>query len=379
MSGQDHDSLTITKTEMKLEYPGSKEALPNTICKSNDVSTFNFHALFLEKYVPRTLRDRKKDDFMALEKGGISAAAYEAKFHVLSRYATQLVTTEEERICLFVKGLKSEVTDFVKKVEGVRRDGKAKVLANKAKSTGNFQGSYSRGSKRPTLAARPIQSIMPASTGKSEADSSDAVITNTILVCDRMANVLFDIEVPGREKLEWEGVYKPKPAKIISSIRARKLVGQGCLAYLSHIRDVEVESPSIESIHVVSEFREVFPTDLHGMPPDRDIDFYINLEPGPLPISIPPYCMAPTELRELKAQIQELLDKVTFFGHVVLREGVMVDPQKIDVVTNWVRPSSVTEVKSFVGLASYYRRFVKNFASIATHLTSLAKKEASLE
>ncbi|WMV19547.1 hypothetical protein MTR67_012932 [Solanum verrucosum] len=112
-----------------------------------------------------------------------------------------------------------------------------------------------------------------------------------------------------REKLEWEGVYKPKQAKIISSIRARKLVGQGCLAYLAHIRDVEVESPSIESIPVVSKFREEFPIDLPGMPLDRDIDFCIDLEPGTRPISIHPYHMTPTELRELKAQIQEFLDK----------------------------------------------------------------------
>jgi len=96
-----------------------------------------FHALFLEKYVPRTLRDRKKDEFMALEQGGMSVAAYEAKFHALSRYDTQLMTTEEEKICLFVKGLNSElqvlsvhmtsagkiINDIsypVKKVEGMR-------------------------------------------------------------------------------------------------------------------------------------------------------------------------------------------------------------------------------------------------------------------
>ncbi|WMV49813.1 hypothetical protein MTR67_043198 [Solanum verrucosum] len=103
------------------------------------------------------------------------------------------------------------------------------------------------------------------------------------------------LEISGRKKLEWEEVYKPKQANIISSIRARKLVGQGCLAYLAHIRDVEVESLSIESIHVVSKF--------------RDIDFCIDLEPSTHPISIPPYRMAPVELRELKAQIQELLDK----------------------------------------------------------------------
>ncbi|WMV32682.1 hypothetical protein MTR67_026067 [Solanum verrucosum] len=113
----------------------------------------------------------------------------------------------------------------------------------------------------------------------------------------------------GWKKLEWEGVCKLKKSKIIASIQARKLVGQSCLAYLAHIRDVEVESPSIESIPTVSEFRGVFSNDLSGMPTDRDIDFCIDLEHGTCPISIPPYRMAPTELRELKAQIQELLDK----------------------------------------------------------------------
>ncbi|WMV18340.1 hypothetical protein MTR67_011725 [Solanum verrucosum] len=117
------------------------------------------------------------------------------------------------------------------------------------------------------------------------------------------------LEILGREKLEWEGVYKPKQAKIISSIQARKLIEQACLAYLADIRDAEIEAPSIESILVVSEFREVFPNDLPSMPPDRDIYFCIDLEPSTCPISISPYRMAPAELRKLKAQIQELLDK----------------------------------------------------------------------
>ena len=93
-----------------------------------------FHALFLNKYVHRTLTDRKKDEFMSLEQGGTFMAAYEAKFHALSRCSTQLVTTEEDRMHLFVKRLYSEllvlyvhmttawksfneVTSFVKKVE----------------------------------------------------------------------------------------------------------------------------------------------------------------------------------------------------------------------------------------------------------------------
>ena len=51
----------------------------------------------------------------------------------------------------------------------------------------------------------------------------------------------------------------------------------------------------------------MFPVDLPGMPPDRDIDFCIDLEPGTHPISIPPYRMAPADLRELKAQLQEVV------------------------------------------------------------------------
>ncbi|WMV49778.1 hypothetical protein MTR67_043163 [Solanum verrucosum] len=195
------------------------------------------------------------------------------------------------------------------------------------------------------------------------------------------------LEIPGREKLEWEMVYKPKQAKIISPIWARRLVGQGCLAYLDHLRDVEVKAPSIEYIPVGSEFREVFPTDLPGMPLDRDIYFFIDLEPGTRPISIPPYRMALAELIELKgvlgkqrlyakfSKCEFLLTSVAFLGHVFSKEGVIVDPQKIEAVKNWVWPRSVTKVKSFVGLASYYRRFVKKFTSIATHLTNLTKKE----
>ncbi|WMV40750.1 hypothetical protein MTR67_034135 [Solanum verrucosum] len=72
-----------------------------------------FHALFLEKFVPQTLRDHKKDEFMSLKQGGMTVAAYEAKFHSLSRCATQLVTIEKERIRLFIKGLNPELQTWV--------------------------------------------------------------------------------------------------------------------------------------------------------------------------------------------------------------------------------------------------------------------------
>ena len=67
------------------------------------------------------------------------------------------------------------------------------------------------------------------------------------------------------------------------------------------------------------------------------------------------------------------LDSVSLLGHVVSKDGVMVDPSKIEIAKNWVRPTNVSEIRSFVGLASYYRRFVKVFSSIASQLTNLTK------
>ena len=65
---------------------------------------------------------------------------------------------------------------------------------------------------------------------------------------------------------------------------------------MAHLRDDTTQVPSIESVSIVREFLDVFPEDLPGMQPDRDIDFCIDLEPGSRPISIPPYRMAPTKL-----------------------------------------------------------------------------------
>ena len=70
-----------------------------------------------------------------------------------------------------------------------------------------------------------------------------------------------------------------------------------------------LQAKILEEILVVCEYPDVFPEDLPGMPPDRDIEFVIELQPGTAPISRKPYRMTPSELAELKVQLQELQDK----------------------------------------------------------------------
>jgi hypothetical protein len=62
---------------------------------------------------------------------------------------------------------------------------------------------------------------------------------------------------------------------------------------------------------------------------------------------------------------------VSFLGHILTTEGVAVDLEKVAAVTNWKRPTSVTEIRSFLGLASYYRTFIEGFYNIARPLTTL--------
>jgi hypothetical protein len=70
-----------------------------------------------------------------------------------------------------------------------------------------------------------------------------------------------------------------------------------------------VEGIKLKDIPIVCEYPDIFPDDLLGMPPDRDLEFVIELQPDTAPISKRPYCMPPNELVELKIQLQDLLDK----------------------------------------------------------------------
>ncbi|XP_070017056.1 uncharacterized protein [Nicotiana sylvestris] len=129
---------------------------------------------------------------------------------------------------------------------------------------------------------------------------------HAILDCDAKTVTL---DLPGLPHLEWRGTPGHSTRSVILYVKARRMVEKGCLAYLAYVRDFSAVVSYINSVPMVREFPEVFPSDLSGMPPNRDIDFCIDLALGTQPISIPPYRMDPPDLKELKEQLQDLLEK----------------------------------------------------------------------
>ena len=107
----------------------------------------------------------------------------------------------------------------------------------------------------------------------------------------------------------FEGVKAKHDIPIILAVRATKLMRQGCWKFLASVLDANRTDNKIKTILVVNEYQNVFPEDLSGLPPDRDVEFAIDLLPCTAPILKEPYHMAPAEIKELKIQLQELLNK----------------------------------------------------------------------
>nr|GEU62110.1 putative reverse transcriptase domain-containing protein [Tanacetum cinerariifolium] len=170
---------------------------------------------------------------------------------------------------------------------------------------------------------------------------------------------------------------------------------------------IKAAKKRLDDFRTVRDFPEVFSNDLIGLPPMREIEFRINLIPGALLVVKLPYRLAPSDMLELSNQLKELQEKeeeheahlkviidllkeeklyvkfskcefwlkeVLFLGHMVNRDGIHVDPSKVELINNWKTPESPTKIRSFLGLAGYYLRFIENFSKITKPLTLLTQK-----
>ncbi|XP_074355992.1 uncharacterized protein LOC141695661 [Apium graveolens] len=129
-------------------------------------------------------------------------------------------------------------------------------------------------------------------------------------------------------KISYQGQEHDK--KFLSVMQAKRFWRQGCESYLTHVMDTKKETLTLDEIPIVREYPNVFPEEFPGLPPDREIEFSIDLIPGAEPVSKDPYRMAPVEIKVLAKQLQELLDKG------VIRPSV----------SPWGKPNMVADVLS---------------------------------
>ncbi|GJU34630.1 putative reverse transcriptase domain-containing protein [Tanacetum coccineum] len=232
---------------------------------------------------------------------------------------------------------------------------------------------------------------------------------NSLFTIDPLGHGSFDVIVgmDWLSKHKAEIVCHEKVVRIpLESGKILHVQGERTPGIAKALSNVKVDEPQLSDISVVQDFVEVFPEDLSGLPSQRQVEFRIDLVPGATPVVKSPYRLAPSEMQELSAQLQELQDKgfirpshsrgstcifkeelydrfskyefwlqeVQFLGHVVKQNGIHMDPSKIKAVKNWKAPTTPSEIRSFLGLAGYYRRFIVNFSKIAKPLTSLTQK-----
>ncbi|GJQ94151.1 putative reverse transcriptase domain-containing protein [Tanacetum coccineum] len=106
-----------------------------------------------------------------------------------------------------------------------------------------------------------------------------------------------------------EGDRNNSRLKIVSCIKAQKYIEKGCELFLAQVTEQESKEKRLEDVPVIRDFPEVFPEELPGLPPPRQVEFRIDLIPGAAPVARAPYRLAPSEMKELSEQLQELSKK----------------------------------------------------------------------
>nr|GFA31987.1 reverse transcriptase domain-containing protein [Tanacetum cinerariifolium] len=265
----------------------------------------------------------------------------------------------------------------------------------------------------------------------SEHNQGPNVVTGTFLLNNRYATMLFE---SGADKsfvdIKFSHLIDIKPVKLNSSyeveladekVFSTNSVLRSCtLNLLDHLFDIDLMTIELErgsqlfiaqvtekepakkqlqDVPVVCNFTEVFPDDLPGLPP-RQVEFKIKLIPNAAPVvhqlkelsekgfirpSSSPWGASVLFVKKkdgffrMCIDYQELNKLTVKNRHVINSNGVHVDPAKVEAIQNWSAPTTPTEVRQFLGLAGYYRRFIEGFSLISKTLSRLTQKNKKYE
>ncbi|GJR00198.1 hypothetical protein Tco_0523182 [Tanacetum coccineum] len=194
------------------------------------------------------------------------------------------------------------------------------------------------------------------------------------ILCDeKVIHILIDDET-----LIIRGDQSKTRLNLISCIKTKKYISRGCQIFIAHAMEKKSDERRLEDIPVVREFLEVFPEDLPGLPPELNKLTVKNRYPLPRIDDLFDQLQGSStyskiDLRSGYHQLRvrdEDIPKTTFRK----RQGIYVDPAKIKAVNDWASPTTPIEIRQFLGIAGYYRRFIEGFLKIAKPVTELTQK-----
>ncbi|GJZ47551.1 reverse transcriptase domain-containing protein [Tanacetum coccineum] len=430
-----------------LTWFESTESVPH-ITKCPVESQVEFVAIVDERILSDDEIQKLESEFLNHKMVGSDIDGYTARFHELARLVPYMVTPESQRVNRYIRCLAPEIKPHVTASEPATIQG-AMSMANRLTIDGIKDGLFK---KKENAGNKRRSNDQNKNRGRDDRNKRQRTRGN------------FALTVPEQGQGQFHG---------------ERLEGN-----LKQLKTMKVNELKLKDIPVVREFPGVFPKDLSGLPPSREVEFCIDLIPGVVPVQnhlIIWYLRKcknyPTNLKNCKKRssirlssvesceedipktafktryrhfkftfmpfgltnatavfmdlmnrvckpyldnfvivfiddiliyskskeehevhlklILELLEKeklfgkflkcefwlqeVHFLGHVVNSEGIHVDPSKIEAVKNW-KPSKIpTEIRSFLGLVGYYRRFIISFSKIAKPLTLLTQKNKKFE
>ncbi|KAA3479740.1 vacuolar protein sorting-associated protein 35B-like [Gossypium australe] len=264
----------------------------------------------------------------------MSVTEYKREFVRLSKYALEYVSTEAIMCKTFGNGLNKdirllvEILEFKELIVLVDRAYKVEELGKeKRKACFKARDSRKRSMNKPYQSSsnksRDFCSRLNVLVGYSNRDrgkqysspKAQATLVSSmdwLTLHDAVVNCrrkTIELKCQNNEILQIESNKSSGLPVVISSMSAQRSVRKDCGAYLAYVLNIKMSESKIELVPVVSEYPDVFPEVLPGSPPIREVEFVIELVPGTSSISIAPYRIALIELKELKAQLQELMDR----------------------------------------------------------------------
>ncbi|XP_073121343.1 uncharacterized protein [Henckelia pumila] len=302
-----------------LEYPDE--------IRLNEKITWEvFRIQFAQEYAPPSYYSAKEDEFNLLVQGNKSVAEYASQFLALLPYVPHVVKNDRSKLSHFLKGLTRTIhtlvttetpSTYMKAVEKAKKI-EASLLRGEPQSIPASVPQGAGSSSQTPMGLLPYQPTQSSQQAKKpwlyiwpervQMREDNSLNHNSLPYVPvqppqqpRYSSPQSQQRFPG-----------PQQAQVhaMTQDQAQDAPGGVIAGFMIYALDVTKEEKlKVSDIPVVKDFPDVFPDEIPGFPPQREIDLSIELMPGTSPIFRAPYRLAPAELKELKAQLQDLLEK----------------------------------------------------------------------